>query len=95
MKRPVAVVTGVLAIVLCFALSSNTQQKPIVPDGTFQLVPAQYTVSAVTGTWEQHTVFLLDSKTGHVWEYLPAGNHGHDGKFTDASLVPVVKHDLY
>lgn len=81
----VFLVVGV--IVLCFALYSNTQQVPAASIGSFQLVPAQYSSLAPAGT-EQHTVFLLDSKTGQVWEYLPASK-SNDGKFRDAMLVHI------
>lgn len=84
----VAVVVGVLAVVLLFALSSNTQQAPTSPIGEYQLVPVQYSVTTSGASWEQHTVFLLDSKSGQIWEYLPARKSA-DGKFHDAVLSPV------
>jgi hypothetical protein len=82
----VVLVVGV--VVLCFALYSNTQQIPMAPLGVFQLVPAQYSVPSPGGLYEQHTVFLVDSKNGQVWEYLPPGKTD-DGKLRDAKLVQV------
>lgn len=61
----VAIVVGV--IVLCSALYSNTQQPLTAPAGTFQLVPAEYSVASKGAGWEEHTIFLLDSKDGQVW----------------------------
>jgi hypothetical protein len=84
----VAVVVAV--IVLCFALYSNTQQAPTAPAGTYQLVPAEYSVTSGGSGWEQHAVFLLDSKTGELWEYLPA-HTSSDGKVRPALLLPVVR----
>jgi hypothetical protein len=83
-----AVIVGLL--VVCFALSSNTQQTTNLPSGTFQLVPAEYSVTTNGTSWEEHTIFLLDSKAGQVWEYLPARTT-KDGKFHDATLVPVAR----
>jgi hypothetical protein len=82
----VVIVVGV--IVLCSALNSKTQQTPTAPSGTFQLVPAEYSVTSDGASWEEHTVFLLDSKGGQVWEYSPATKTS-DGKFHDSALVPV------
>ena len=82
----IAALIGVF--VLCSVLS-NTQQTPTAPTGTFQIVPADYTVSSSgAGTWEQHTVFLLNSKDGEVWEYI-AAHKSDDGKFHDAVLLPI------
>lgn len=80
----VAVTLGVVLVVFAFALSSITQQAPTSPIGTYQLVPAQYSMDGN----EQHSVFLVDSKTGQVWEYLPPGKSA-DGKFRNAMFVMV------
>ena len=80
----VAVTLGVVLAIFGFALSSNTQQAPISPIGTYQLVPAQYSADGN----EPHTVFLVDSKTGQVWEYLPPGKSA-DGKFRNAMFAMV------
>jgi hypothetical protein len=78
----------VAVIVLCFALFSNTQQPPTAPVGAFQLVPAEYSVTYNGSNFEQHAVFSIDSKTGQVWEYFPAGK-GSDGKPREAAMIPV------
>jgi hypothetical protein len=82
----------VAVIVLCFALFSNTQQAPTAPAlaGTFQLVPAEYSVTSGGSSWEQHTVFLLDSKSGQVWEYSASGKTS-DGKYHPAAMDPVIQ----
>lgn len=82
----VALLVGL--IVLCPALYSNTQQPPTAPAGTFQLVPAEYSVSYGGANFENHVIFEIDSKTGQVWEYLPAGKTS-DGKMHEAHLVPI------
>ncbi len=86
----VAVLVGL--IVLCFALYSNPQQVQTgtATAGTFQLVPAEYTITYKGSSWKQHNVFLVDSKGGGVWEYLPAGTDSA-GKLRDAVLLPVVR----
>ena len=72
------------------ALYSHTQQTAPNQTGPFQLVPAEYSVSSKGSSWEQHSLFLVDSQTGRVWEYLPA-RESKDGTFHDAGLIPVAR----
>ena len=78
----------VAVIVLCFAVFSNTQQTPTAPAGAFQLVPAEYSVTYNGSNFEEHAVFSIDSKTGQVWEYSPAGKTS-DGKIHEPAMIPV------
>lgn len=79
-------------VVLCAALYSNTQPTAAVPAALanpFQLVPAQTSHGGPgAASWEEHTVFLIDTRSGQVWEYW-ASMTTSDGKVHEAALVPV------
>jgi hypothetical protein len=82
----------IAAFVLCSVLFSKTQQTPSTQTGAFQMVPSEYSVSAKGANWEQHTVFLLDSKSGQVWEYN-AAHYDSDGKMREGAFLSVKRID--
>lgn len=78
----VSVVIGI--VVLCFLVSSRSQSAPTISSPkapfAFQLVPAQISQTSGGASWEDHTVFLVDSNTGQVWEYV-SGRVDKEGKY--------------
>jgi hypothetical protein len=87
MKRiAVLAVSFALVAILFSQEKASTRTSP--PPTGYQLVAAPITVSSSGKTWEEHRVFLVDSSTGNVWEYLTE-RVDNEHVFHPASFQPV------
>lgn len=79
-----------LTVILALVAVVFSQQKTAtnLPTSGFQLVAAPITVSSSGKTWEEHRVFLVDSSSGSVWEYLPE-RIDKEQTFHAASFSPI------
>jgi hypothetical protein len=54
----------------------------------YQLIATPLTITSAKGNWEEHRVFLVDSSSGNVWEYLTE-RFDNEHVFHPASFQPV------
>jgi hypothetical protein len=83
-------VLGLALSALLYSQEKTAQQNAITVG--YQLIPAPVTLPTAQGNaYEEHRVFLLDSSSGNVWEYLPE-RVDKEHKYFPASFqsVPVV-----
>jgi hypothetical protein len=61
----------VILVIVALLFSQEKTPTKTSPSLGYQLVAAPITLNSTKGNWEEHRVFLVDSSSGNVWEFLP------------------------
>jgi hypothetical protein len=79
-------------LVICCLLFSQSKATPATSSATvpvgFQLLPAEVSIRGAGQDWTEHRVYLLDSTSGRVWEFVPE-TLSKDGKYHQAGFMSV------
>jgi hypothetical protein len=69
-NKRIILLAGIFILV---AVLFSQEKKPIQPSSPtgYQLVPTTITIVQASGSYEERRVFLVDSSSGNVWEFLP------------------------